>query len=124
MTNLSPTLVPTTPPQFYDGKIETFLTCRAVAAYLQTKLPNDVPLKFFEEASLKAILKSLGSMSFAEARLLIRELPKLLRLPYPVVKDLRNATLRIIPQLMEVMRLNIMFKDYIELDYLQDLLKE
>ena len=95
MINLSPTLLPTTLPEFYAGKIETFLTCRAVAAYLQTKLPNDVPLKFFEEASLKATLRTLasGSLTFADARLLIRELPKLLRLPYPVVNDLRNAAL-------------------------------
>ena len=103
--------------------METFLTCREVAAYLQTKLPDDVPLKFFEEASLKAILKTFGGLNLAEARLLIRELPKLLRLPYPVVKDLRNAILQIIPQLMNVMRLNIMFKDYVELDYIQDLLE-
>lgn len=125
MINLSPTLVPTTPPQFYAGKMETFLTCRAVAAYLQTKLPDDVPLKFFEETALKAILRTLasGGMTFADARLLIRELPNLLSLPYPVVKDLRNAALQIIPQLMNIMRLNGMWEDYAELDYTQDLLK-
>ncbi|MBR4641880.1 MAG: glycosyltransferase family 92 protein [Selenomonadaceae bacterium] len=121
--NLSPTLMPTTPPQFYAGKTETFLTCRAIAAYLKTKLTDDTPAKFFEEVSLNAILKSLGGMNFADARLLIRELPNLLSLPYPAVKDLRGAALNFIPQMMNVTRRNIMWKDYVELDYLQDLLK-
>lgn len=62
-------------------------------------------------------------MSFADARLLLRELPNLLSLPYPVVKDLRGACLNIIPQLMNTMRVNIMWRDYVELDYLQSLLK-
>ena len=121
--NLSPTLLPTTPPQFYAGKMETFLTCRAAAAYLKTKLTDDTPAKFFEEASLKAIIKSFNGMSFADSRLLIRELPNLLGLPYPAVKDLRGAALNIIPQMMNIMHLNGMWKDYVELDYLQNLLK-
>ena len=80
-SNLSPTLVPTTPPQFYAGKLETFLTCRAVAAYLKTKLTDDAPVKFFEEAALKAILKSLINMSFADAQLLLTKyVPRVLEL--------------------------------------------
>ncbi len=51
MVNLSPN----TPPDFYRGKLETFLTCRATASYLQTRLTDSAPAKFFEEASLKAI---------------------------------------------------------------------
>ena len=104
--------------------LETALTCRALSTYLRENFPNDAPRwKIYEEASLAAIVKSFRSVNEAEAQLLIRDLPKLLRLPYPVVKDLRNAILQIIPQLMNVMRLNIMFKDYVELDYTQDLLK-
>ncbi len=122
-SNLSPTLIPTTPPQFYAGKMETFLTCRAVAAYLKTKLNDDTPAKFFEEASLKAILRAFNGMTFTDARLLLRELPNFLGLPYPVVKDLRNACLQLIPQMMNVMHLNGMWKDYVEFDYLQNLLK-
>ena len=121
--NLSPTLIPTTPPQFYARKMETFLTCRTVAAYLKTKLTDDTPAKFFEEASLKAILRAFNGMTFADARLLLRELPNLLGLPYPVVKELHNACLQLIPQMMNVMHLNGMWKDYVEFDYLQNLLK-
>ena len=123
MKNLSPTLVPITPPQFYAGKMETFLTCRAVAAYLQKRLTDATPTKFFEEAALKAILKSFGGMSMADARLFLRELPNLLSLPYPAVKDLRQAAIDIIPQILNVFRLNCMLRNYFELDYLQDLLK-
>ena len=121
--NLSPTLLPTTPPNFYADKMETFLTCRAVASYLKTKLSDDTPAKFFEEASLKAILKSVNGMSFADARLLIRELPNLLGLPYPIVKDLRASTLQIIPQVLNVMRANLMYQNFFELSYLQEILK-
>ena len=62
-------------------------------------------------------------MTFADARLFLRELPNLLSLPYPVVKDLRTAALNIIRQLMNTMHLNAMWKDYVELDYLKDILK-
>lgn len=121
--NLSPTLVPTTPPQFYAGKMETFLTCRAVASYLKTRLTDKTPATFFEEASLEAVLKSLGEMTLTDARLLLSELPNLLSLPYPVVKDLRESCLDIIPQIMDIMRLNNLWKDYVELDYLRRLLQ-
>ncbi len=121
--NLSPTLLPTTPPNFYAGKMETFLTCREVAALLKTKLVEDTVAKFFEEAALRAILYSINGMSFADARLFLRELPKLLALPYPAAKEIRAAALQIIPQLMSTLRLNIMWYDYVEMDYLNDILK-
>ena len=123
-TNLSPALLPNTPQEFYAGKMETFLTCRAVAAYLRTKLIDEAPAKFFEETSLNAVLKALASgASMADARLLLSELPNLLSLPYPVVEELRETCLNIIPQMMNVMRLNNRWMDYVELDYIQRLLK-
>lgn len=121
--NLSPTLQPNTPPEFYAGKMETFLTCRAVSSYLRTKLTDETPAKFFEEASLKAILQSISQMSFADARFLFSELPELLALPYPAVEVLREVCLGIIPQIMDVMHLNYLWKDYVELDYINRLLK-
>ena len=121
--NLSPMILPIVPPNFYAGKMETFLTCRAVSAYLRKKFPDEERLKILENAALMAILKSASKMDLADARLFLRELPKLLRLPYPVVKDLRAVALQIIPPIMNVMHLNNLWKDYIELDYIQDLLK-
>ena len=121
--NLSPTLLPNTPPEFYSGKLETFLTCRAVAAYLKTKLTDDTPAKFFEKASLVGILRSLIGMSFADARLFVRELPNLLNLPYPEAKNLHTAAAHIVPQMMNTMRINSMWREFVETDYINDLLK-
>ena len=71
------------PPDYYAGKLETFLTCRAVAAYLKEKN--------FEEASLKAIIKAFVSpVSVADKGLFDKELPELLKLPYPVVEELHK----------------------------------
>lgn len=123
MVNLSPTLLPNTPQEFYRGKLETFLTCRASAAYLKTLLNDDTPAKFFEEAALKAIIRAINGMSLADARLFLRELPELLSLPYPAAKNIRNAALQIVPQLMNVLYMNNMWRDYSELNYLQRLLK-
>ncbi len=121
--NLSPMILPIVPPNFYAGKMETFLTCRAVSTYLRGKFPNEERLKILENAALMAILKSASKMDLADARLFLRELPKLLRLPYPVVNDLRAVALQILPQIMTVMHLSNLWKDYAELDYIQDLLK-
>ena len=96
--------------------LETALVCRAASNYLG--------LKIHEEASLAAILKSLDDITVAEAQLFIRELPKLLRLAYPAVEDLRGVALQIIKQLKDFMRLNFMWKDYVELDYIRDFLEE
>ena len=123
MMNLSPTLLPNTPPDFYRGKLETFLTCRAVASYLQTRLTDSAPAKFFEEAALKAIPRAFYGMNLADARLFLRELPALLSLKYPAVDEVRRATLQIIPQLKNAFHMNYMYRDYVETDYLQDLLK-
>ena len=110
---------------YSSGKIfsmETALTCRALSAYLREKVPSE-RWNIYEEASLGALLQSTSNMSFAEARLFLRELPKLLKLPYPVVDELRAATLQIIPQMMKTLRINSMLEEYVELDYLQDILK-
>ena len=89
--NLAPTLQADTPQDFYAGKIETFLTCRAVASYLKTKLADDTQAKFFEEAALKAIIKSFSNpVNEADKGLFKLELSELLKLPYSVVKELRN----------------------------------
>ena len=132
MENLLPTLVPNTPEDFYAGKMETFLTCRAVAEYLKMRLTNDNLAKFLEEASLKAIIKSINGMTFADARLLIRELPNLLALSYPVVNELCVESLNVISNMMNTLSMSKdlegynrhkRFKDFVELEHLQRLLK-
>lgn len=106
-------------------KMETILTCRALSTYLRERFPNDADYwKICEETSLKAIFKTTASgITFAESELLIRELPDLLRLPYPAVEDLRGLCLKIISQLLNVMHFKNMWEDYVELEYLQRLLQ-
>ena len=110
--------------QFADGKIsdlETALTCRALSHYLLEKYPDD-RFKIFEEASLAAILNSLDGLKISEVRLLISELPNLLKLPYPIVVELKNAVLQIISQLMDFMRKRELWKEFSDLDYLRRIL--
>ena len=117
-----------------DGEVvnlETALTCRALSTYLREHFPDDADYwRICEEASLAAILKSLRNTTFTNIQLLLRELPSLLSLPYPVVKDLRGVVLSIIPKMMDMLKNSaaasgqlFLHKDYVELDYILDLLK-
>ena len=112
------------PPDFYAGKMETFLTCRAVASYLKTKFVDDELAKSFEEASLRAILKSLDKMSLADTQLLIRELPKLFNLSYPVAKELLGGIVQQIPQMLKNFHLSGKEEWFIKLYNSKDFLSE
>ncbi|MBR2518667.1 MAG: glycosyltransferase family 92 protein [Selenomonadaceae bacterium] len=105
------------------ANLETALTCLAVSSYLRENVLPE--MSFCEELSLKKVVELSARMNFVEASLLIRELPKILRLPYPDVKKIRAACLEIIPQMLPALREKVgVCRDYIELDYLQDFLKE
>lgn len=120
--------------QYTNGRLynlETTLTCRALSTYLRENFPNDADYwRICEQASIEAILKSLRDASFTGAQLLIRDLPNLLAMPYPEVKKLRSVVLHIIPQMMNLLRDAVgsskhygLYRNFVELDYLQDLLK-
>ena len=126
------------PRDFYKGKMETFLTCRAVATYLKEKLADNTQAKFFEETALKATLTSLMvGGSKADAQLLLRDLPNILKLSYPVVNDLRRGclgttiykqfqddTLKLLSKLMEDLHLQEgTLEDFYMLDFLKDFLR-
>ena len=124
ITNLLPTLFTPPPKDFCCGKFETFLTCRAVAEQLKTRFRDETTANFFEESALKAALQALRiGVSLEDMSLFVAELPQLLALPYPAVDELRRAALELIEQLKTVWRLNVRWKDFVELDYLQDILK-
>ena len=125
MKNLAPILLPNTTEEFYAGKMETFLTCRAVSSYLRPRVVNEAQAIFFEETSLVAILRTLSSgASFADLEMFLRDLPNFLHLHYPIVGELRRVALQMISQMMDVMRTNRMWKNYAELDYLRQFLGE
>ncbi|MBR1647547.1 MAG: glycosyltransferase family 92 protein [Selenomonadaceae bacterium] len=104
------------------ANLETALTCLALSSYLRENVLPE--MRFCEELSLKKVVELSAQMNFAEASLLLRELPKILRLPYPDVKKIRAACLEIIPQMLPVLREKVgVSRDYIELNYLQDFLR-
>lgn len=111
-----------------NGKIfdmETALTCLSLSSHLRGKFPNDSDdWRICEKKSLEAILESIRNLTPAEAQLFIRELPKILRLPYPAVEKILHNALKIIEQMMAFARVNKAWPDYMELDYLRDILKE
>lgn len=120
--NLSPFLYPDKPPKFYvEKEMETFLTCYAVAVYLQERLADNVVIKFFEMASLRAILQSLDDMSLADAQLLIRELPNFLNRSNPAVKELLGEIIQRLPKIKHELRLKGFLREFVGLDYLQKL---
>ena len=102
---------------FEAGKysLETALTCRAAS--------NLLGEKFLEEASLGAVLNALDDLKLSDVRLLLSELPNILALPYPVVKDLRGVALEIISQTQDFMRQKEAWKDFSDLEHMRRLIK-
>ena len=103
--------------------LETALTCRALAEKFQIKI-GAYSAEEFALTSIYKILTAGGISTYADGQLFIRELPKLLRLPYPVAKKLRDVMPQFISKFMKQMCLNDMWKDFFELDLLSDILKE
>jgi hypothetical protein len=106
--------------------METFLTCRRVAEYLRENAFNDTAGKFFEEISLEAINSTLKTtVTTADIRLLIFELPNILPLNYPAVENIRKSCLKIIPKLMETFKKPTVpsWNEFIKLQYILEMLK-
>lgn len=121
--NLSPVLKADTPQNFYHWKMEMFLTCRAVASYLKTKLADDKQVKLFEEASLKSISQTIDKTIFADLQLLIRELPNLLTLPYPAAKEIHDKLIQRMPKFIDDLHLKLAWQEYVIMDNIYNLLK-
>ena len=80
--------------------------------------------KFFEEKSLQAIQKTLSaSVNVSDLELLFSELPSILKLNYPVVDEIFQSCINIIPQLMDYFRSSNLWKNFAEMNYLLEFLK-
>ncbi len=62
-------------------------------------------------------------MQLSDVFLLIGEMPKILALNYPAVKNIRDVLINIIPQVMVTLRTNNRWQEFSELDYKLELLK-
>lgn len=126
------------PDEFFQNKMETFATCFNVALRLQKTLLDETAGKFFVDAALNAICQTLCTeMTTADAYLLLRELPKILPLPYQTVEILLSICAGLLDKLknqlhnasQEARNLDIdedemaTWKNFTELDYLQSLIR-
>lgn len=126
LQNLSTAFSKNVPSEFFSGKMETFLTCRKIAELLREKILDENAGNFFEEAALRAVHKTLFTgITLADIKLLIAEIPQILKLNYPVVKDIRSACLNIIPQVMNLYRVydHSAWREFANLQYLLQMLE-
>ena len=103
------------------------MTCRALSAYLQEKVLDKTTGKFFEEASLNAVYRTLTSTAILipEIHLLLSELPNLLPLKYPVVKKILQVCPEFISQLKDTFEKTFWYRypEYYQLEYIENLLR-
>ena len=122
--NLFQTTIKGTPQDFFNDKIETFLTCLTLTEYLKEKYLDDTAVKFFEETSINAINRSFYSgMTAADLLLLLREMPKILQMDYPAVKNIRELCINFVSQLMVNYRMGNQWQKFTELDDKLEMLK-
>lgn len=108
MKEIAPIINGKIPPNFVEGKMETFLTCRALASYLKENALGKERGEFLEKATLKAILLAImHTKSFSDSELLLSELTNILPLNYPEVENIRQSCLQIVPQMKEMIRIEI-----------------
>ena len=107
------------PPEFFAGKLEIFLTCRAVAEKLGTKIGT----KTAEEYALVWIYSALnknGVLTFAELQLLIEALPEIISRPFPICqKIIRDFAIKILPAMRDAAKTSRTWKIFKNLRLLQ-----
>ena len=123
MQNLTLNFTKNPPKEFFQGKMETFLTCRKLAENLRENLLDEEFGKTLEENALKAVNRTLyTNIEVADIKLLLAELPQILPLKYPAVKELRENLINLIKQLMAVYRVRTDYQNFMALDFALDML--
>ena len=111
------------PPEFFVGKLETFLTCRAVAELLGAKIGG----RSAEEYALAWIYQTLvraDSLTQAEMDLLIKNLPDLLARPFPLSGKLKRLIQdTVIPSYCEALKTFHDWQTRAKMLYVQRLLR-
>ena len=122
--NLSPVIREDAPREVFNGKMESFLTCLNLSSHLKKNYFGDDEATLFEEISLNAIQKTLYTgLVTPDLMLLISEMPKILKLKYPVVGKIRELLVKIIPQLMSFLRTQNHWQELTDLTYKLELMK-
>ena len=117
--------------EFFVGKLETFLTCRAVAEKFQIKIGNH----FAEEIALAWIYRTMikaDPIECSEIQMFLKALPEILSRPFPICKEiLQLAKDNIIPRFCEALKISDIYSTIYErnwklcsdLLYIQQLLR-
>lgn len=128
----------TAPDEFFQNKLETFLTCLNVATYLKQNLLGETVGKLFEDATLNAICQTLCTeIEPVDANLLIRQLPEILAMPYKTVEVLISICAGMIEKMKAALQSSsdeekisaiddgemALWKKFVELDGLEKTLK-
>ena len=91
----------------------------------KSKILDEKDAIYFEELILKCIRTTLssGSVDVWQVQLLLSEIPKFWHLKYPVIKEIKNLCIKMMPQIMNFKRIRSEWSDYRYLDYMLNLLK-
>ncbi len=106
--NLAPILSGKATPEFFEGKMETFLTCRALATFLKETVLGNERGELVEKAALQAIYQtSLSKLTSDDVGLFISELPNILQLNYPEVKEILHISQNIVEKMKDEINLQM-----------------
>ncbi|MBR4152694.1 MAG: glycosyltransferase family 2 protein [Selenomonadaceae bacterium] len=110
--------------EVFQGKLETFLTCRALAGLLKRNSPKDNRGKFMEEAALRVINRTYSTeITYPEIMMMLNSLPSILSLSYPIVDDVRQNCISFVRQIMDNMQRNSQWEEFVDMgNYLELLL--
>ncbi|MBO4780511.1 MAG: hypothetical protein J5497_07740, partial [Selenomonadaceae bacterium] len=112
-----------TPDEFFEGKLETFLTCRSIAGILRRNFSKDGRGRFLEEVALNAINRThFTKMSFGDIMMMLNALPQILVLPYPVVENIQKNCMNFAQKLMTEFRRNARWERFIDMSNYQEML--
>ena len=124
---LEPLLVKELTDEDLVGKMETFLTCRAVASELNATFFVGTTEKTFEEVALTIISmpKFLKTIKPSDIGLMLSELPKILPLKYLAVKNICKFCRLIIPTYITIFQVynQAAWRTFVDLKQLIDYLQ-
>ena len=124
METIAPIFSENTEIEFFKGQMETFLTCWKLSQHLRENILSEKQGKFFEEAALSAVHKTFFKNSdIADLRLLFEELPEILLLDYPIVENICESSINIIPRLMDIFRIHNLWREFYKFEYLMNMLQ-
>ena len=109
-------------PEFFVGKLEIFLTCRALAEMFDVKIGS----RSAEEFALAWIYQTLiqdGVLTYADLQLFRDSLPEIFSRPFPLAKTIRQIfSTNVLPAMIAAAKNFRTWKDYNDLLRLQRLL--